>query len=271
MAGSSSGNSELDYHLAVLKTVHGVSGVHSFGKEGSGKQYGVFLFVRTHPEADRVPIRVACSSVVGTTKLDAALVAKQRVAAALGSAALEAAEERVRMEHATAAAAAAPPSAFERMAAAQHVAPAEEAAAAAEKLAAAARAELAALQEQLEAAANKVEAADARSKELEEAADDAREAAGFERKRQKAEEGDADAEPSYRRWSPAKWNELETKEQARRAVPIDESRTDCVPHGDATRSWHSHWRRVYGACQAGPTAQRANRHARQECSPFWLR
>ena len=92
MAGSSSGNSELDYHLAVLKTVHGVSGVHSFGKEGSGKQYGVFLFVRTHPEADRVPIRVACSSVVGTTKLDAALVAKQRVAAALGSAALEAAE-----------------------------------------------------------------------------------------------------------------------------------------------------------------------------------
>ena len=93
MAGSSSGNSELDYHLAVLKTVHGVSGVHSFGKEGSGKQYGVFLFVRTHPEADRVPIRVACSSVVGTTKLDAALVAKQRVAAALGSAALEAAED----------------------------------------------------------------------------------------------------------------------------------------------------------------------------------
>ena len=181
VAGSSSGNSELDYHLAVLKTVHGVSGVHSFGKEGSGKQYGVFLFVRTHPEADRVPIRVACSSVVGTTKLDAALVAKQRVAAALGSAALEAAEERVRMEHATAAAAAAagpppPPSAFERMAAAQHVAPAEEAAAGAERLAAEARAELAALEQQLEAAAKKVEEAEARAQQLEEAADDAREA-----------------------------------------------------------------------------------------------
>ena len=75
VAGSSSGNPELDYHLAVLKAVHGVTGVNHFGKEGSGKQYGVFLWVRTHPEADRQPIRVPCSSVVGTTKLDAALVA----------------------------------------------------------------------------------------------------------------------------------------------------------------------------------------------------
>ena len=63
--------------------------------------------VRTHPEADRQPIRVACSSRVGTTKFDAALEAKRRVATALGSAALEAAEERVRVERAAAAAAAA--------------------------------------------------------------------------------------------------------------------------------------------------------------------
>ena len=110
----------VEIHLAVLKVVEGVTGVNTFGKEGSGKQYGVFLWVRTHPEADRVPIRVACSSRVGTTKLDAALEAKQRVADALGGAALEAAEERVRIECAAAAAAAAPPSAFERMAAAQH-------------------------------------------------------------------------------------------------------------------------------------------------------
>ena len=61
-------------------------------------------------------------------------------------------------------------------------------------------------------------------------ADDAREAAGLARKKQKGEE--PDAEPSYRRWSIAKWNELETKEQSRRSVPIDRSRTD-----------HNHYRR----------------------------
>jgi hypothetical protein len=53
------------------------------------------------------------------------------------------------------------------MAAAQHVAPAEEAAVAAEKLAADARAELAAMEQQLEAAAKKVEEAEARAKQLE--------------------------------------------------------------------------------------------------------
>ena len=63
MAGSSSGNPELEYQLAVLRVVEGVTGVNPFGKEGSGKQYGVFLWVRTDPEADRQPI-CACRTPV---------------------------------------------------------------------------------------------------------------------------------------------------------------------------------------------------------------
>ena len=243
VAGSSSGITELDYHLSVLQAVDGVTGVSVFGVEGRDKQHGINLYLRVSPDAPRKQIRVACAQDK-PTKLEAALVAKQRVAAALGSAALEAAEERVRIERAAAVAAAAaaaaagppaPPSAFERMAAAQHVAPAEEAAAAAAKLAAEARAEVGALEKQLEAAAKRVEEAEAKAKQLEEAADDAREAAGLARKRQKAEEGDS--EPTYRRWSPAKWNELETKEQARRAVPIDDVRAESGEQRCTCQTW----------------------------------
>ena len=58
-------------------------------------------------------------------------------------------------------------------------------------------------------------------------ADDARQAAGLARKRQKAEE--PEAEPSYRRWSTSKWNELETKAQTRREQEIDRT---CHDHDE---------------------------------------
>ena len=229
--------------MAVLNAVEGITSANHFGPDSyrKGTQSGVHFKVRVAPGEPPYMKRMACGPT--ETKIDAALRAKGYVAEVLGSAALEVAEERVRAELAAAAAAAGPPapSAFEWMAAAQHVAPAEEAAAAAEKLAAEARAELAALEQQLEAAAKKVEEAEARATQLEEEADDAREAAGLARKRQKAQEGDA--EPNYRRWTLAKFNELETKEEKRRATEIDESRTDVVlPAGDETRGWHRHWR-----------------------------
>ena len=262
VAGSSSGNPELDYHLAVLNNVDGVTGANHFGTEGDRTaQYGVHLQVRPAPDKPRKMKRLSCSSIVGWFKLDAALAARRHVRDVLGPAALEAAEERVRIERAAAAAAAAaagppaPPSAFERMAAAQHVAPAEEAAAAADKRAAEARAELSALEQQLEAAAKKVEEAEAGAKQLEEEADDAREAAGLARKRQKAE-GDADEDPSYRRWSAATWNKLETEQQKRRTIEVPregsaDPKKAKLPPGDETRGWHKHWRRgIYGALQS---------------------
>lgn len=178
VAGSS--DVDLDHQLAVLKSVDGVTGVSDFGTEGDkARQFGVQYYVRATPEADRQKVRIPCSKVVGWSKINAVLEARRRIAAIFGAAALDVAEERVRIERAAAAAAAAagpsaPPSAFERMAAAQHVAPAEKAAAAAEKLAAEARAELGALEQQLEAAARKVEEAEARAKQLEEAADERR-------------------------------------------------------------------------------------------------
>ena len=78
-------------------------------------------------------------------------------------------------------------------------------------------------------------------------ADDARQAAGLSRKRQKGSE--PDAEPTYRRWSTAKWNELETKVQTRRETEIDRSRHDHeLPRGDETRGWRHHWRHgIFGA------------------------
>ena len=91
-------------------------------------------------------------------------------------------------------------------------------------------------------------------------ADDAREAAGLSRKRQKAEEGDA--EPTYAGWSTAKWNELETKEQRRRVVEVPkEGEADpkqaALPPGDETRGWHKHWRRgVFGALQSWASGSR---------------
>ena len=115
------------------------------------------------------------------------------------------------------------------MAAASRVPLLEEQQRVAEQLAAEAKAALKAREQQLEAAANEFEAAVAKAKELEEAAEVARAQAGLERKKQKTAE--ADAEPT---WSLAKWNELETKEQTRRAVEIDESKTDrALPPGRA--------------------------------------
>ena len=93
-------------------------------------------------------------------------------------------------------------------------------------------------------------------------ADDAREAAGFARKKQKAEE--ADAEPAYAGWSTSKWNELETKEQKRRAVEVpkegaaDTKQGAAVSQGgDKTRGWHHHWRRgIYGSLRSWAAGSR---------------
>ena len=60
------------------------------------KQHGINLYLCVSPDEPRTRIREACAQHK-PTKLQAALVARQRVAAAHGSAALEAAEERVRL------------------------------------------------------------------------------------------------------------------------------------------------------------------------------
>ena len=120
----------------------------------------------------------------------------------------------------------APTDAFQAMQAARHVGPAVEKAEAAERLVAEARRGRAALETQLAAANAALEAAETELRRLEEEADAAREAAGLPRKKQRGEE--ADAEPTYRSWTLSKWNELETKEQRRREVPIDLSMHDCV-------------------------------------------
>ena len=78
--------------------------------------------------------------------------------------------------------------------------------------------------------------AEASAQELEEAADDAREAAGLARKRQKAE--DADAEPTYRRWSTSTWNKLETEEQNRRAIKVPREGSQ---EGQAASGRHDTW------------------------------
>lgn len=112
VVGSSSGGHDLEHHLAVLNKVDGVTGAKDFGTEGDrAKQFGVYLSVRTAPGPQGVSrIRVACTADI-ETKLDAALVARRKVAAALGLAALEAAEQHVRAElhGAGASTAAAPP------------------------------------------------------------------------------------------------------------------------------------------------------------------
>jgi hypothetical protein len=99
VVGSSSGGHGLEHHLAVLNEIVGVTGAKDFGTEGDrDKQFGVYLSLRTAPGRDGVSrIRVPCTAVI-ETKLDAALVARQKVAAALGPAgpaACEAAEQRV--------------------------------------------------------------------------------------------------------------------------------------------------------------------------------
>ena len=84
--------------MAVLRAVDGVTGVNDFGTEGNhSQQFGVQLYVRERPQTGRQKVRVACAHDK-PTKLEAALVARQRVAEKLGAAALEAAEERVRAE-----------------------------------------------------------------------------------------------------------------------------------------------------------------------------
>ena len=97
VAGSSSGNPELDYHLAVLQAVDGVTGVSTFGVEGRDKQHGINLYIRVSPGVPRKQIRVACAQDK-PTKLQAALVARQRVAAALGASQLRVAAVRVSRE-----------------------------------------------------------------------------------------------------------------------------------------------------------------------------
>ena len=105
-------------------------------------------------------------------------------------------------------------------------------------------------------------------------ADDAREAASLPRKRQKAEEGDT--EPEYASWSTAKWNELETKEQKRRAVEVpQEGEADpkkaTLPPGDETRGWHKHWRRgIFGALQSWAKGERSAIVAMAEANSIFL-
>jgi hypothetical protein len=65
----------------------------------------------------------------------------------------------------------------------------------------------------------------------------------------------------YARWSTAKWNELETKEQKRRGVAVpSEGEADpqqaSLPRGERD-GWHKHWRRgLFGALQSWAAGSR---------------
>lgn len=88
-----------DRELEVLRAVVGVSGASYFGTEGhKSKQFGVNMYVRPEPEAERQQIRVPCAADK-PTQADAARVAKRRVAAILGEAAVETAERLVTERH----------------------------------------------------------------------------------------------------------------------------------------------------------------------------
>ena len=175
------------------------------------------------------------------------------------------AAEAARAAEATEAGPSAPANAFAAMAAAQQLPAKVAEAEAAEARAAAARETRRELEQQLESANASVVKAEAEVTRLEEAADDARESAGLPRKKQKVEEGDA--ELSYPKWSTAKWNEFETKEQKRRAVEVPKDGDFEIPtqaaqvglqKGDDTRGWHLHWRRgVFGALQSWAAGSRA--------------
>ena len=58
VTGSSSDNPELEYQLAVLRAVDGVTGVSIFGVEGRDKQHGINLYIRASPGVPRKQIRV---------------------------------------------------------------------------------------------------------------------------------------------------------------------------------------------------------------------
>ena len=118
--------------------------------------------------------------------------------------------------------------AFAALGAAMHVQPAAEAAITAEKAAALARRTKQVAMQALAAASAAADAAEAEASQLVAIADDAREAAGFARKKARVDEQEADAEPTWRQWTFAKWHELETKEQARRNVLIDPKRDSIV-------------------------------------------
>jgi hypothetical protein len=166
-------------------------------------------------------------------------------------AAAEAARAAAAAEAAVEAGPSVPTNAFQAMQAARQVGPAVEKAEAAERLVAEARRARAALEAQLAEANAALEAAQTELCRLEEEADSAREAAGLARKKPRGEEADANA--TYRGWTLSKWNELETKEQKRRELAIDLSRTaiEAPPGGDDTRGWHNHWRRgVYGTLRS---------------------
>jgi hypothetical protein len=84
-----------DRELEVLQAIVGVTGANYFGTDGHRtKQYGVHMQVRPNPEAARQMVRVACTGDK-PTQADAARVAKRRVAAIVGDAAVEAAERLV--------------------------------------------------------------------------------------------------------------------------------------------------------------------------------
>ena len=81
--------------LEVLQNIIGVSGASYFGVEGhSSKQFGLQLYVRRDPDAERSKIRVACAGDK-PTQVHAACAAKRRVAAILGDVAVEEAERLV--------------------------------------------------------------------------------------------------------------------------------------------------------------------------------
>ena len=59
---SAAGDESLDFLVAVLKEVPGVTGVKDFGTEGGSGQYGISLCVRPAEGEEKKRMRVARSS-----------------------------------------------------------------------------------------------------------------------------------------------------------------------------------------------------------------
>lgn len=208
--------------LAALVASPLVKGVHPM-KNGSG-YYANLWCLKEHPR--RASEQCQYSSTRTTAAqcyrdLLARIEAKHSshlAAAEAAKAAAEAAAEE--------APAAGPSNAFAAIISGQGAQLKAQEAAAAEGEARAAREAKRAVERQLEEASKLLDVAEKKAQELEEAAEAAREAAGLPRKKQRGEE--QSDKPSWRGWSTSKWHEMESKEQARRAVPIDRERNEIV-------------------------------------------
>lgn len=233
-------NPEEEAALAALRASPLVRDIGPIGGSRPGLYARLWCARAEHPSRDSEQVKFSAARTTMTQcARDLLALVHERHGGHMAAANAE------RLAHAEAAdGPSAPTDAFATMAAAQQVQPAMEAAKEAERSADQARRAKRDAEKALEQAAKAAEEAENEARRLEDEANSARRAAGLGEKQARVEE--ADAEPSWRSWTISKWNELETKEQARRREQIDCSRTEIVAPkqaGDESRGWWKHWRR----------------------------